>query len=48
MLLARSAGATGILVRTGNDSGSENADYTVGNLKEAVELIIKKDINEGN
>jgi heptosyltransferase-2 len=48
MQLARSVGATGILVRTGQYSGSENADHTVENLKEAVELIIKKDINEGN
>ena len=46
MLLARSVGATGILVRTGQSSDSEQADYTVENLEEAVELIIRKDINE--
>lgn len=46
MLLARSAGATGILVRTGHSVSSEHADYTVENLEEAVELIIKKEINE--
>ncbi|PKL52026.1 MAG: lipopolysaccharide heptosyltransferase II [Nitrospira bacterium HGW-Nitrospira-1] len=43
MLLARSAGATGILVRTGQDSVSPYADYTVANLGEAVDLIIRKD-----
>lgn len=47
MLLAKAAGATGILVRTGQDSVSTNADYTVENIREAVELIIQKDMNEG-
>jgi heptosyltransferase-2 len=43
MLLARSVGATGILVRTGNDSVSLSADYAVANLVEAVDLIIRTD-----
>jgi heptosyltransferase-2 len=41
MLLARAAGATGILVRTGQDSVSPNADYTVENIREAVDLILR-------
>ena len=43
MLLAKAAGATGILVRAGQNTVSTNADYTVENIKEAVELIIRKD-----
>jgi heptosyltransferase-2 len=43
MLLARSVGATGILVRTGQESFSQHADYSVENIREAVELIIRKD-----
>lgn len=43
MLLAQAAGAIGILVRSGQDTFSANADYTVENIKEAVELIIRKD-----
>jgi len=43
MLLARSVGATGILVRTGQSSDSEHADYTVENIEEAVEMILLKD-----
>ena len=46
MLLARSVGATGILVNTGQESISPNADYTAEDLEAAVELIIKKDKNE--
>ena len=41
MLLARAAGATGILVRTGQDSASPNADYTVENIAESVDLILR-------
>lgn len=40
MLLARAAGATGILVKTGQDSISPHADYTVENIGEAVDLIL--------
>jgi heptosyltransferase-2 len=43
MLLARSAGATGILVRTGQDKMSEHADFVVENLAEAADIIIRKD-----
>jgi len=42
MLLAKAVGATGILVRTGQDSVSSYADYTVENIGEAVEFIIRK------
>ncbi|MBS1115591.1 MAG: ADP-heptose--LPS heptosyltransferase, partial [Nitrospirae bacterium] len=42
MLLAKAVGATAILVRTGQDRVSSYADYTVGNIGEAVELIIRK------
>jgi heptosyltransferase-2 len=41
MLLARAAGATGILVRTGQDSASPNADYTVENIAKSVDLILR-------
>jgi heptosyltransferase-2 len=41
MLLSRAAGATGILVRTGQDSVSPNADYSVENIGEAVDLILR-------
>jgi len=44
MLLARSVGATGILVGTGQDKVSPNADYTVKDLEEAVELVLQKEI----
>lgn len=43
MLLARSVGATGILVTTGYDRVSSHADYTVENIEEAVEMILLKD-----
>ena len=43
MLLARSVGATGILVSTGQDRVSPHADYTVENIEEAVEMILLKD-----
>ena len=43
MRLAKSVGATGILVRSGEASGSPEADYTVEGIEEAVELIIRKD-----
>jgi heptosyltransferase-2 len=43
MLLARSVGAEGILLGTGQDRVSPNADYTVENLEEAVEMILQKD-----
>ena len=43
MLLARSVGATGILVRTGQEKVSEHADFVVENLVEAVDLITRKD-----
>ena len=43
MLLARSVGATGILVATGQDKISPHADFAVKDLTEAVDLIIKKD-----
>lgn len=43
MLLARAVGATGILVKTGQDKVSRHADFVVENLLEAVDLIISKD-----
>ena len=43
MLLARSVGATGILVSAGQDRVSPHADYIVENLEEAVEMILLKD-----
>jgi len=43
MLLARSVGATGILVKTGQDKVSAHADFVVENLTEAVDFIIRKD-----
>ena len=43
MLLARSVGATGILVKTGQDKVSAHADFVVENLVEAVDLIMRKD-----
>jgi len=42
MLLARSVGAAGILVRTGLEKVSAHADFVVENLQEAVDLIISK------
>ncbi len=50
MLLARSVGATGILVKTGQDKVSSHADFVVKNLVEAVDLIIQKntDVITGN
>lgn len=43
MLLARSVGATGILVCTGQDGVSPNADYTVKDLEEAVGLVLQSE-----
>lgn len=43
MLLARSVGAKGILVTTGQDSASPHADYAVDNIQGAVELIMRED-----
>jgi hypothetical protein len=43
MQLARSVGATGILVRTGKEDGSPHAGYTVEDLGEAVDLILRTD-----
>lgn len=43
MLLARSVGATGILVSTGQDRVSPFADHTVESIEEAVEMILLKD-----
>jgi len=43
MVLSKSVGATGILVRTGQESFSENADHIVGDIREAVDLILQKD-----
>jgi heptosyltransferase-2 len=42
MLLARTVGATGILVTTGQDKVSSHADFVVKNLVEAVDLVIRK------
>jgi heptosyltransferase-2 len=41
MLLARAVGAKGILVKTGQDRESPNADFIAKDLKEAVDFIIK-------
>ena len=43
MLLARAVGATGILVRTGQDKVSTHADFVLENLAEAVDLIMRND-----
>jgi len=43
MLLAKAVGAKGILVLTGKANASENADFTVKDLKEAVRLISSED-----
>ncbi len=43
MLLARSAGARGILVLTGIDKESEHADFTAKDLTEAVGWILKQE-----
>ncbi|MCC6346957.1 MAG: lipopolysaccharide heptosyltransferase II [Nitrospirales bacterium] len=40
MLLARAVGAKGILVKTGKQTGSDYADHTAANLREAVEYIL--------
>jgi heptosyltransferase-2 len=40
MLLAKSVGAIGIHVRTGQESASPSADYVVENIGEAVDLIL--------
>jgi heptosyltransferase-2 len=47
MLLARSVGATGILVCTGQNRVSPNADYTVKDLEEAVELVLQNESQLG-
>lgn len=39
MLLAKSVGATGILVKTGKENYSANADFIVKDLSEAVKII---------
>ena len=39
MFLAKAVGAKGIFVKTGKQQGSDYADHTVSNLKEAVKLI---------
>ncbi len=41
MVLARSVGAKGILVRTGRQKESFHADFIVGGLREAVDLILR-------
>ena len=41
MLLAKAIGAKGIFVKTGQDKESLSADYEAGNLKEAVDFIIR-------
>lgn len=41
MLLAKAAGAKGILVRTGKQKDSVYADYSVNNLSDAVNCILK-------
>lgn len=41
MLFARTVGAKGILVRTGGLSESIHADFVVGGLKEAVDVVIE-------
>ena len=47
MQLARSVGATGILVCRGQDRVSPNADYTVKDLEEAVELVLQNESQLG-
>lgn len=42
MLLAKAAGATGILVKTGKLAESLYADYTADNLKDAVDYIVSE------
>jgi len=41
MLLAKAIGAKGIFVKTGQDKESLSADYEAGNLREAVDFIIR-------
>lgn len=41
MLLAKAAGARGVLVRTGDAGGSENADFVANDLREAADWILK-------
>lgn len=43
MLLAKAAGAKGILVRTGKQADSIHADYIANNLTDAVNYILKND-----
>lgn len=43
MLLAKSSGARGILVKTGETKTSEYADFIANNLKEAIDYIIRED-----
>jgi phosphoglycolate phosphatase-like HAD superfamily hydrolase len=43
MLLAREVGAKGILVLTGHDKESEQADFIAKNLTEAVDWILKQE-----
>ncbi len=45
ILLAKAVGAKGILVLTGHDRESEEADYIARNLKEAVDWILKQEKN---
>ncbi|MEW6109369.1 MAG: lipopolysaccharide heptosyltransferase II [Nitrospirota bacterium] len=40
MLLANAAGAKGIFIKTGKENFSSHADFTAGNLEEAVEIIL--------
>jgi heptosyltransferase-2 len=40
MMLARAAGATGVLVRTGQQSDSAHADHVVEGIRDAVDLIL--------
>jgi heptosyltransferase-2 len=42
MLLAQSAGARGILVQTGKEKISQNADHVAKDIKGAVEFILRK------
>lgn len=43
MLLAKKAGTKGILVRTGKQTDSENADYIAKNLEDMVHYILKNE-----
>jgi heptosyltransferase II len=43
MVLAKAVGATGILVKTGQEKISANADHTAGDIREAVDLILSKE-----